>query len=1136
MDPSLSSESIVGACSNMQYAARNYYLISLGCTSIKSSAHKEVIESLSKGPLYHRLLSLQTIHGSRDTQLLLHLFTNDPSRALQLRATKIVAAYAPDDGIIGASRNVGAMILGSLTRELKKRHRQNVIDAILQSLHKENEALFMKLLPYGSEPYVSKMLFDEGEIVSVNVRAWGRYAKILPRVAYRVCMERIEKGDSYGWGFYVYSIVNNCLPLLCHVRDGELGEGNTVVDIVRKLLGKSWVNMKEPTFPNLQCVVDSYPQEILPLLLAREERVEYLWNGKGYERLSVRELEALYQYTPAAIPATWKYGFPSLPKEKKVPIFGLAENHWRKDDGSMPITVVQNLPTKEREKEARRQLHLERNEANPLEKMQVAALLPWDEGLEANKPYIQNNDIDLRGPVLREQISAVRYQRPRLRDALELVTKRRYDNDVVRLAMLAALESLPQGMWKEEHLDALKEIYTQAFDAADLSVASQSELWDLALKLLPRFPHGMSPLLARLAGNRLLENRRCNEFDRSIPPEVLVLLEKELVPLLRRWKEKNDWDPILRFGEYFKDALDRVPQILDMVEEACCHSLSAWQIWIVITALKRYAPDHVPGLIQRILEDDLSKISIGSIENLLTRCPPSLLDKYLIEFGYKGASSTGTMQIIQFENAKATWTIQQQELYAKTLARAIREKVYSDSQVQPYVKLLAELDYSETASEALQEFASLEEERGAIRDTALRALGRLDGAKGLETLIHALSDERARIAIYALRGIVLKELSPSSALSLLKKVETKKVTVQKEVIRLMGDLNTKESNECLLEKEKDPSLHVDVRCALLRRLWNLDDDNYAGKEAIFVRNASHEHHAVLKTIAELPAIPLTPDENMAIDCTELLIKLVAKILRHPDTEVKMAVLKRFQSDPLPLEDANEADPMALQRQLESIIFASRNKQEILNLACQAYFAHFLSSSSPESANQPGSTVAELFQEILNRRDYKILTSVFNCFTSSPVEARLLSADGRPTAKLVLEVLRRDQLCQTLCVKLIFKLPGPDFWSNILQIAPSLHADALVTAEDLFAVLIQTPPKDLDWKALEKELRSMEDDKSRRLGLAALVALGRTTEGWTKERRGVLEEYRGDKSVLVAEAARFVIPPEEMEDGQGEKKR
>jgi len=1134
----------VETCSDMQYVPRNHYLISLGRTSLESKTHKDAIENLTKGPLYNRLLALQTINGSRDTELLLNLFANDPSRTLQIRARKLVAAYAPDDGIIQASKNVGPKILTYLIRQLKNKHRQNVIDKILESLRASNESLFMKLLPYASEALVSDVLKDPVGQVSVVPNVWIRYAKILPKVAYRACAEQIKKGYSWATIYHVYVMLDQCLPWFCRANPGELDEDQTPVNLVRILLGMSFVGMNDRGFPDLQCVVDKYPREMLQLLLARNERVVYEWHRRGYEILSVEELHALYNHTPSAINGQTLRGFLKIPKEKRVAVFKMAENHWRQNDGSISIITVRNLPTKEREEEARRQLYLECNEAKPLQKMEAAALLPWDEGMEANKQYIQNNDIEQRAPALKSQIWGVRYQRRRFQDALELVTKRPYDNDVVRQAMLSALASLPQVIWKEEHLQSLKAIYSHSFDAADLSVSSQESLWKLGVKLLPNYPKQVSPLMAKLVNESRVRNSNWGSLDRSIPSVALSHLENALMPTLKLYMKRKDVTAVRLIGRFFHEVLDRVPQILNLLEEAAMEERFDF-VWITLRAIKRHKPERIAGMVQQMLDDDPSKVLLGDMDNYLTRCKPSLLDRYIVEFGYKGAHSNGQLQIRRFWKGKGTWTARQQELYAKTLAKASRERIYADGDVQDYVRLLAELPYSENADAVLKELAALKENRIAVRDTAIRALGRVDEGKGIAFLLDALDDERARIAIYALRSILFKNFSPHGALEILKDVKSKKITVQKEVIRLIGDLNTTEALEYLVEKERDTTLHVDIRCALLRRLWNLDDSDENRLTAIFEGNVSQKNPVILKTIATFNCFATIPGQGISIDRRELLTSLIAKLVSYPDAEVQQAVLQRLQDDPFPLEDEryyeyeegeDESSSSVLRLALESMIVTMRKKPEMLDLACRAYFQNFIGTSSPKSLQRPGSAVAKLFDTILEKRDYHTLSLVFQAFNSSTLTFQFLNdEDAKSAAREVFDVLERDGYCQKLCVKLIFNMTGVDLHPRLLRIAPALHADALVEAENLFGVLIFSPPKDLHFQGLERELSSSKDEKSRRLGLAALAQLGRTVEGWTEERRNLLEEYKRDESCLVREAANFVFPPEKMEEGEEDQK-
>ena len=66
----------------------------------------------------------------------------------------------------------------------------------------------------------------------------------------------------------------------------------------------------------------------------------------------------------------------------------------------------------------------------------------------------------------------------------------------------------------------------------------------------------------------------------------------------------------------------------------------------------------------------------------------------------------------------------------------------------------------------------------------------------------------------------------SRAISLLKGVVATKVTVAREVVRLLGELRTEESFQELLAWNDRP-LHRDVKVALLRAMWDHLDKEQA---------------------------------------------------------------------------------------------------------------------------------------------------------------------------------------------------------------------------------------------------------------------------------------------------------------------
>src|SRR5262249_38317055 len=150
-----------------------------------------------------------------------------------------------------------------------------------------------------------------------------------------------------------------------------------------------------------------------------------------------------------------------------------------------------------------------------------------------------------------------------------------------------------------------------------------------------------------------------------------------------------------------------------------------------------------------------------------------------------GRFSTGrTRFVLPLERGFFRWTPGQQAIFHKTLqevARASKEPHDTPTLLQ-VVRQLAALPAVGVAP--LARLAA--DERLAVQEGALRGLGRLDAGQGVRLLLEAMGDQRARVAIYALRSAMLA-MPGDRALELLRGVKLEKVTVAKEVVRLLGE-------------------------------------------------------------------------------------------------------------------------------------------------------------------------------------------------------------------------------------------------------------------------------------------------------------------------------------------------------------
>jgi hypothetical protein len=87
-------------------------------------------------------------------------------------------------------------------------------------------------------------------------------------------------------------------------------------------------------------------------------------------------------------------------------------------------------------------------------------------------------------------------------------------------------------------------------------------------------------------------------------------------------------------------------------------------------------------------------------------------------------------------------------------------------------------------------------------------------------------------------------------------------------------------------------------------------------------------------------------------------------------------------------------------------------------------------------------------------------------------------------QIILDILNSQPLTLSLRLAIVFHaIPGRTLPEHMVHLAPELHADALVKAESLTALLGSRP--DVDLPGLELVLSSSNDERLRRLGLSAL---------------------------------------------------
>lgn len=1046
-------------------------MVRIGKTLPSEGRAAAVQADLQTGGTYERFLLLHSAYGSRDGALVLR-FLEDESRLLRGLATALVAQICTDEQAASALQTVPPKARLVLIRNLRRARRSSAIDSYVQTLTAGSESEWSEWIPYCSQELARELL--PRVVEQFNADDWRRLARAHPDLAVEALSERLEKQTEHDarllWA------LNATLHWLSELRQ------LSALDLVRKAL-----RFEAPSDLSLGRLAEQLPNEVADLLLSVPETFSLSF-GASVTRLTEERLVALLENRPESLgdPLTYLSRLAPALREKA---YTLAGHSWRSPEGLLSETIVGWLPRALREAEARRHLALPLLQTRLSQRLRYAAYLPPAEAQTLLEPFIRNPDAELRIVALSARIGGARFYRETLDDVLRLVRARNKEQDPVRQAMLTALAGLPPSRWEDRHLDELGQIIRDALDASDLSASTASEAERLVFALVPFHPEWAARWLGTLAKERgqvgfhRLRDRLTDADVTRIAPALL--------PVLATWETREREYYLLSAANGFGRRLRVFDGLATILERVAQSTKTRYVAEGIIALFQEHLPTRFAALVPEMIRADKSVATLPAVYNHLHRKRQDLITPFLGQQAYSGRFSTGrTRFVLPLQSGFHRWTRQQQETFARTLEQITEDKERDTPAVSNVIHQLAALPAVEPTR--LIALAQGNGGKTAVRDLALQALARLDAGQGVPELIAALDDDRARIAIYALRSALL-EMPTERAMPLLQNAPTAKVTVAKEVIRLVGDLKTAAGLPFLLAKAKEP-LHRDVRVALLRALW----EHLETEETWEPLNAA-------ATDAD-PAIALgvvrIPADRLSAVVLGRLRNLLATLLAHPDPKVRLDTLNRCAS--LPLADPERVILPRLRTRLASPL-PDENAA-----AAYAVFATY----GEREAGAIGESVAQILP------DRRALLAVLTVFEQQVVRSR---TRWQGTTRAVLAALASDPLTARQRVRVaVAGLTGTELSDFFVALAArnELHAEALMTAVSLMEAR-QAPVA--EHEAWERALRENTDERLRRLAFATLLAQVRIG-GWDKPRRERHAAYCADASVLVATAAQFTIPP------------
>ncbi len=865
----MNKQTLLNAVETLSYSERVRRVIGWGRESHSNTALAATFADLRTGDFYERWLALMANYGKRDgAQALATL--KDQSRLIRNAALKQAAALCTETEINALLETVSTRQRAAILILLRKAQRLRIIDLELERLAALNSPELPQFLAYGSGEVAGRLF--PALIEQLSEQNWRRLAKFHPGLVADALLVRAQTAESadlrLAWQ------VKSVLPLLA-----------------KKVPDKALALMTELTRVaplsqfDVSVLARRRPNELATLALQTGSIPSGAFDAVA-DRLDDAPLHALLKWGAISGSYTTRLLKRLRPERREAAFDALYA-----PDAVVPAAFIGYLPAKRREQEARRHLALPQFAATPHERLPYSAYLPWDEMQTLLEPYLKNPDAELRGTALYVSAHAVWFQRDHLGDVLQTYAAKKSEQDPVRLRMLMGLSEIPVPAFQTEHLESLTAILKAMLDAKDRSYTTTNYAQKLVFRLLPVFPEWAAPRLGEIikATGQLVSYPIADKLSANDVAAISAFLLPVFSSWITREREEALMQALSMFGRRLRDWKEGI-ELLETVMERTGQKYPASQ---ALNLLHKHARQRFTELVPELILRDVSLGVNQPIYEYLHRERQDLLTPYLGRQTFRGKFSTGRNRILlPFRSGFQRWTATQQYVFAQTLTEVFADKAQNNSAMFAAFAQIENLPV--LAPTTLSVLIRMAEQKTNIfqQSLALKALGSLDGDQGIPTLLDALNDsERAYYAIYGLRKWVLGS-EPERVFAVLSQAPRSKVTIAKEILRLIGELKTEEAFQFLIA-ESAQDLHRDTRVALLRAFWDYRDRPETWN---IIEQAAASDDAPLAQMAGR-----TPETGLSSSNQMRLIGVLEIGLAHKSPEVRLDLLTRLAE--LPINDS-----------------------------------------------------------------------------------------------------------------------------------------------------------------------------------------------------------------------------------------
>lgn len=796
---------------SLSYPERNKKMALLSVEHRDNKEYSNFLEQFFTSTVYEAMLGLIGASILQDMKLV-KLGLAFPAISVQYKSISILARIGSYEEVRSEVLHLSFEGRRRLFYKLVQWKRIEIVEALIEEIYttygiKEAEIL----LPGCNEEMFTKWV----DILSDSIMNWKKYVNRYPKIVLSTFGKKLQTAALREriniWHDFYEAMEGLCTRFPNEILEYVIQYGP--LSVLCQVL-KRWMGV----------LVVADAQKVFEILCHKECRQSLLEYGIPKRIFLKKEYFTKEQWIVLAKLFTTdmyqlKDIFHALAPSMRAEVFEAIYPIEDRKDKVIPEVILKELPYTLRHQEAKRMLELSSIKESREDRIRMTSFLPIEQARDALIEATTTSNAEERGDAIVALIRCTARSNRGMDQTLNfLATRFKNDQAPVKDKMITALGVCKGSLFKEDHLKDLECIINNIIEARDSTRGMHTWVAILAINLLKSniqekgnacFEFGRKAIIHLAEAAR---DFHLISLVEDMPKGIEKIVFEALCPTLKQEIRKEKYGMVLLLA----GVCGKRGYAINELQELLYETTMAKSEHVANRAIGYWLEDmkNRDTRVKQLLDRDLSVINNEMVFSHVHHRRQEWLTPFLEGRIIQGQFLSGkTIYLIPAHNAFIRWLPQQQQSFSKLLERIIYNKGYGQYERANSIKKIAKLpDVSP------QTFINvLDDQNAIIVEAALQALSNIENPEeAVPILLHYLDNDYAKVAMFALSKC-LKKMTPTRTQQVLEEILQKtkqKITVRKEVVRLLGVYKNKENINWLEKEFTKENCHKDVIMAI----------------------------------------------------------------------------------------------------------------------------------------------------------------------------------------------------------------------------------------------------------------------------------------------------------------------------------